>query len=68
MEFYYVNKNAQPNGDHEVHVSNCSYLPSFENRMYLGLFSFCSEAVREAKKTYPQADGCYYCCRACNTR
>ena len=68
MEFYYVNKNAQPNGDYEVHTLNCSYLPSFENRLFLGMFSNCSEAVQAAKKTYPQADGCYYCCKACHTR
>ena len=28
---YYVNKNAQSNGDHEVHNKTCSYLPEAEN-------------------------------------
>ncbi|MEI7628939.1 MAG: hypothetical protein WCJ80_11905 [Bacteroidota bacterium] len=68
MELYYVNTKAQSNGDHEVHTGSCVYLPSTENRLYVGYFSTCAEAVREAKKTYTQADGCYYCCRACNTR
>jgi hypothetical protein len=27
MSRYYVNKKAQANGDHEVHVSTCSFLP-----------------------------------------
>jgi hypothetical protein len=39
MYKYYVNKNAQSNGDHEVHKESCSYLPNLENRIYLGVFS-----------------------------
>lgn len=30
-QYYYVNKNEQPNGDHEVHTGSCIYLPSVEN-------------------------------------
>lgn len=67
MDYYYVNRNAQLNGDHEVHTTNCIYLPSVENRLYLGYFSSCAEAVREAKKTYSQSNGCIYCCRPCHT-
>lgn len=68
MEKYYVNKIAQPTGEHEVHVSSCSHLPSEENKKYLGYFNNYAEAVREAKKYYPNVDGCYYCCRQCHTR
>lgn len=25
---YYVNKNSQSNGDHEVHTRSCSFLPA----------------------------------------
>ena len=67
MAAYYVNKNAQANGDHEVHKSGCSYMPNTENRKYLGDFSNCHDAVREAKKTYPTADGCAYCSPECHT-
>jgi hypothetical protein len=55
MAKYYVNKNAQSNGDHEVHVSTCSFLPDTENRLYLGEFSHCRNAVAEAKKTHRQS-------------
>lgn len=65
MASYYVNNQAQSNGDHEVHVLTCSYLPS--DRKYLGDFSSCSPAVTEAKKTYKQSNGCAYCCSACHT-
>jgi hypothetical protein len=50
MKNYYVNKNAQSNGDHEVHNESCAYLPSIHNRTYLGAYSSCKPAVDEAKK------------------
>lgn len=68
MDIYYVNTKAQTNGDHEVHKGECKHLPEISNRKYLGMFSNCFDAVKEAKKTYPTADGCYYCCNACHTR
>ncbi len=64
---YYVNKNAQSNGDHEVHTQNCSYLPIMENRIYLGEFTNCKDAVKEAKKYYTQTNGCFFCCKDCHT-
>lgn len=65
MASYYVNNQAQSNGDHEVHVSTCTYFPS--DRKYLGEFSSCTPAVTEAKKSYSQSNGCYTCCNACHT-
>jgi len=67
MTIYYVNRNQQTNGDHEVHTANCSRLPLENNRKYLGNFTSCFDAVREAKKYYPQSNGCYYCSYACHT-
>lgn len=67
MSFYYVNKNAQSNGDHEVHTADCSYLPEPKNQKYLGYFSNCADAVKEAKKHFPQSNGCYYCSPKCHT-
>lgn len=68
MARYYVNDNAQSNGDHEVHKGDCSRLPAPQNRTYLGDFSYCSSAVSEAKKYYTQVNGCYYCANACHTQ
>lgn len=67
MSNYYVNKNAQANGDREVHVSGCSFMPLTENRIYLGNFASCGPAVTEAKKHYSQSNGCYYCSNPCHT-
>lgn len=67
MATYYVNKRAQLNGDHEVHISDCLYLPLIENRKYLGEFSNCQDAVKEAKKTYTKSNGCKTCSYECHT-
>ena len=67
MAMYYVNKNAQTNGDHEVHKKGCSFIPKPENRTYLGDFITCKSAVTQAKKYYSQVDGCYYCSNNCHT-
>lgn len=64
---YYVNKNEQANGDHEVHVPDCSFFPKPENRIFLGDFSGCYYAVAEARRYYSQVNGCYYCAKECNT-
>jgi len=67
MTRYYVNKNAQTNGDHEVHRDDCSFLPSLDNRSYLGDFTSCQPAVTEAKRIYAAADGCATCSPSCHT-
>lgn len=65
MPNYYVHNGTQSNGDHEVHTETCTFLPS--DKKYLGYFTRCEDAVAEAKKTYWQSNGCYYCSRACHT-
>ncbi len=67
MASYYVNMNAQTNGDHEVHTSTCAWLPAANNRIYLGEHSSCAPAVTEAKKHYSQSNGCVHCANACHT-
>ena len=67
MARYYVNKNAQDNGDHEVHTTGCQWMPDPQNRMYLGDFMNCHQAVQEAKRHYIQSNGCYYCSKPCHT-
>lgn len=65
MASYYVNRKAQSNGDHEVHKSGCDYFPS--DAKYLGEYYDCKDAVKEARKTYDQVNGCYYCSNSCHT-
>ena len=67
--FIVVNRNAQANGDHEVHntTTGCGHMPDAANRMSLGSHATCRGAVQEAKRTYARSNGCYYCCNECNT-
>lgn len=68
MKYYCVNKNAQQNGDHEVHAVGCSFYPAEDNRIGLGQHQNCSTAVLAAQKHYSQVNGCYYCANACHTQ
>ena len=49
---FYVNKNEQWTGEHEVHRADCAWLPDVANRIYLGefyvLFEFDETVVRTA--------------------
>lgn len=68
MASYFVSTIAKENGDHEVFAQGCSWMPDSSNRMYLGEFSNCIDAMREARKHYQQVNGCYYCCTPCHTQ
>ncbi|SHK83571.1 hypothetical protein SAMN05444266_101308 [Chitinophaga jiangningensis] len=64
---YYVSTVRQAvTGDNEVHVETCQKLPLSQNRIRLGEYYHCAEAVNAARKLYPTADGCKICSPACN--
>ena len=65
---YYVNMDSSknPNNNHEVHTGDCPWLPSANNRIFLGYFSDCKDAIQRAKAIYNDVDGCYTCCRKCH--
>lgn len=74
MPNYCINKNAQPNGDHEVHDTTpgrCNHLPDLQNQIDVGFHLRCHEAVAAAKKRWPEhnatINGCYYCSNECHT-
>ena len=68
MPYYYVNKNAQTNGDHEVHqTSGCPTPAAPHNRIDLGYHTSCHSAVQAARQYYSQVNGCYHCSNACHT-
>lgn len=68
MKRYYVNDNAQTNGDHEVHTSGCPYFHLIVSKTDLGNHYGCASAVQKAKTIYPQSNGCYHCSNACHTQ
>jgi hypothetical protein len=65
---YYVSTLEQSNGDHEVHVVTCLWLPKAENRQDLGEFNSCDDAVGKAKTYFSQVNGCFYCSNLCHTQ
>lgn len=71
MAKFIVNRNAQFNGDHEVHntTTGCLYMPVAENQVDLGTHLSCHGAVTYAKQQWPnnRINGCYYCCKDCHT-
>ncbi|HYW08658.1 MAG TPA: hypothetical protein VE913_16980 [Longimicrobium sp.] len=67
MAKYYVNNNVQANGDHEVHVAGCTFMPLEKNRTALGEFTNCADAVRAAKGYHTQVNGCKTCSKPCHT-
>lgn len=66
MAKYYVNKQPESTGKHEVHQSGCPHLPSIGQLVYLGEFDSCSEAVMEAEKYFIHVEGCEFCCSGCH--
>lgn len=70
MPNFYLNSQAQANGHHEVHKEDCTFLPQSGNRIFLGEFNFCSDAIAVAKEKYQfsKLNGCYFCAKGCHTR
>jgi hypothetical protein len=68
MTNYYVNTQMGTKGEHEVHTLACVHGAFPQHRKPLGAHPNCQSAVLEAKKTYPSADGCWYCCNECSSK
>ena len=66
--YYFVNDNAQANGDHEVHLQGCYWLGLATRTTALGYRSSCADAVRAARAKYRQCNGCAHCAAACHTQ
>jgi hypothetical protein len=68
MAEFYVEINAQSNGDHVVHTADCSLLPSKETVHYLGSISNIKSAVKKATEVLRlPANGCSHCTVAYQT-
>ncbi|MGZ4954785.1 MAG: hypothetical protein ACXV8Q_06700 [Methylobacter sp.] len=68
MAEFYVEINTQENGEHVVHTSLCSSLPSRETMQYLGSISNTKSAVKKAAELLrKQATGCSHCTPAYQT-
>ena len=52
MQRYYVNKNKDQNGNHEVHTTGCPHPPAEHNRVPLGLHASCGPATAAARTKF----------------
>lgn len=61
MSTYCVNRRARADGVHEVHRTDCAFLPF--NRDGLGYHARGEDAVDAARLRYRLAAACYWCCQ-----
>jgi len=64
VAYYYVDKETQPTGEHDVHRSDCLWL--LTERIFLGDCSSCAEAIKNAKEYFNSIDGCRHCSIECH--
>lgn len=67
MAEFYIETNAQTNGDHIVHKANCSLLPSKDEIRYLGSIASCASALKKAAESFKQVNGCPQCATTCHS-
>jgi len=77
MPKYILNRNQQDSAsgmNNELHDETpgvCTRLPLPGNRLDVGYYSNCKDAMAAAVQKYPEyrssIDGCYYCCRECHS-
>lgn len=69
MPNYYVNKHAQTTGEHEIHTTSCAHGAVIDsNKQSLGYHENCASAKQAAMAFFSQVDGCFFCCKECNTK
>ncbi|EOO05017.1 hypothetical protein IAW_05836 [Bacillus cereus str. Schrouff] len=68
MSHYYVSLRVDDDGNHKLHTDNCVYLPDIKNRIYLGFFLNCQDALlaATAKFMFRSFDDCCLCCNECH--
>jgi hypothetical protein len=60
---YYINRIKHDGVYNEIHVANCSYLPTTANRVDLGVHPNYLSAKMKAKSLGYNPDGCGHCCK-----
>lgn len=61
MAEFFVEINAQDNGEHVVHKSSCSLLPAKDTLRYLGSIASATSAVKKAQESFKLVNGCSHC-------
>jgi hypothetical protein len=61
MKFYYLSATPNEEGEFEIHHRECSKIPLFHNRLYLGPFNNSYEAINQSLKSNPKSVICNSC-------
>ena len=66
MNWYYLEVNTDKGAKYnEIHKEDCKFMPKKENRIFLGHFSNCEDALKKAGNHFP--NGFHVCPRCCQT-
>ena len=66
MKSYYIDIEKSIFNENEVHEKGCHRMPKQENLEFLGNYSSCHTALKEAQKKFNDATGCYSCSWECS--
>ncbi|OBQ52709.1 hypothetical protein SP90_07020 [Halodesulfovibrio spirochaetisodalis] len=58
---YHIHIKKMASGDYEVHKENCEWCPPQDQLLPVGEFPTAEEALKSAKKQFPEANGCHHC-------
>jgi hypothetical protein len=56
LKNYYINAQLETDEERKIHIGECKEIPLPYNRIYLGLFLSCEDALKHAKKSHPNAN------------
>lgn len=65
MNYYYLSKIPNKDGNYEIHSNKCLRHFLNGNRIYLGEFASCEEAFQKAKTYYENVAFCSFCLPKC---
>ena len=66
MNCFYVRIKPSLKVTNTVHKKGCPFMPEIDNRIPLGRFSHCKDAVKEASGYFLRVNSCYFCNKECN--
>ena len=68
MKLYYVNKNPQIRGEHEVHSRIASTCQHLKIGQYLGILIIAPKPLKRTRKFYANVDGVSTAVPQCHTK
>jgi hypothetical protein len=62
---YFISQVPNKKGQYEIHIKQCFKHDMLSNRLYLGEFTHCEEALQKAKKHFKHVVFCPHCLPHC---